>query len=259
MGRLSSRVQRLLRDMSEFVDGKAPTKDEVARIRDRVGSLLLETLRDDRHPLSEQLLRLRERVEFERRGTLYKDMPSRSRSSVRRTAHRHLFMPHPGAGDGEARRYWKLQLLLLTATWSEAIAERLAAMLSLDVADMRLAAKEAAEASVKFWSEPQYVQYLEQAARSLDHPDPSLPFRLNGRLVQPGNGTDFRLSQQQAALLNLLVNKVGQPVTYKELREAGIRYPAKVKCEIAKKFETQLLELPIVSSPGSYLLRESEP
>lgn len=120
------------------------------------------------------------------------------------------------------------------------------------------AADAAAQSSVGFWSPFQYTQFLEQAIGALDSIDPSLSFRLVGRMVQDVSGAKLKLSPQESQFLRLLIERLGKPVKTAELKSVGIVYPAKVKGGIVKKFRIANIELPIQASKDAYLLLESE-
>ena len=263
MGQLSSRVQRL-RDEIRHTVTVPPTQGDIERIQDRVADLLLRALWDERHTVSEQLIVLQGRVELEREGKLYRVSPEPAGEAPGRVEpsnnpHRHLFMPHPGHGDSEGRRYWQLQLLLQSAARSKVHASRLADHLGLSCESIQQAADAGAEFSVKMWSNIQYAQYLEEAIGALDSADPPLPFHLVERTVRGVNGNQFKLSPQEAQFVKMLIEDLGKPVTVTELKRFGIPYPAKVKGGIVKKFRRAEIELPIQSSPGAYLMLEFVP
>jgi hypothetical protein len=261
MPTLTTSVTRLRRDLQKKLERGTLSQRDMGEIWDRVADLLLRALSDAQHPLSEELAKLQERVQLERDGSVYKSLPEppahdegRSLPPPSTDPYRHLFMPHPGIGDPEKRRYWRLQLLLQAAAWSPSHATRLAARLSLSPDSMRRAAEAAAASSVRFWSRDEFARRLHEALADLDYPEPPLPFRLEGRLAHLRDESTVRLSPQQARFLQMLVDRVDLPVEQDEFKKAGIKYPVKLKGELVKKFREAGIELSIIGSPGHYRL-----
>lgn len=257
MGSLTERAERLRIDLLAALDTTL-TQPQINRLRDRVADLLLQAFWDEHHPLSVDLADLEQRVELDRKGTLYRDFDSAA-ITARPNPRRHLFMPHPGAGDPEARRLWRLQLLLQAAAQSAKHRPRLAERLSMSASRLRLAATNAAHASVDMWSEREYGERLAEAVGSLGYSEPSLPFRLEGRILIPRAAKSIRLSAQQAIFLSLLIDRVGCPVSFSKLGQAGISHPKETKSRLDRKLREHGIELPIGSLPNAYLLSAGAP
>lgn len=277
MGELSAKVDRLSKDLRALRDAPATTQFEINRMRDRVADLLLRALSDEQHPLSTGLAELEARVDLEKAGTLYRKRkpraasdenvaadeisPKHEESSVAvpsskvRNPFRHLFMPHPLASDAEARRLWRLQLLLQTAARSPAHSGRLAERLLLSKKSMRQAADEAAQASsVAFWSPGEYLQRLEEAVEALDHADRPISFRLEGREFIHQDGKLIKLSNQEAKFLQMLVEHAGKPVTHTAFNMSGISYPVQVRNRLENRLKGCGIDLRLDVAVKAYTL-----
>lgn len=256
MGELSTKVRRLRDDLLMFEDSHPPTRQELDALRNRVADLLLRALSDKDHPLTNGLLDLERRCELDEAGKLFRGSAMiRKRADRRPDPLRHFFMPHPGVSDPEARRLWRLQLLLQTASRSPLHASRVADRLLISVDSMRRAAEEAAQASsVAMWGRSEYLQRLAQAVALLESPDPPISFRLEGRMFIHNSGKRIRLSPQEASFLRLLVERAGQAVPRRDLTKIGIRYPTQIKNRLLDKLRKAKLELHISSTPGFYTL-----
>ena len=216
---------------------------------------MLGAFEDKQHPLAVGLSDLEERVELEKSGKLYRDAGRLATApSAKADPFRHLFMPHPGVGDPEARRLWRLQLLLQTAARSPAHASRLAEKLLMHPTRLAEAADAAAIVSVARWSPGEYWTRLEEALETVTFPDPPLSFRIEGRAFTDESGRPCRLSPQEEKFLQLLVDHAGQSVTKTEFKEAGIMNPAKVKERLLGRLNKAGVELEIGAATGSYIL-----
>lgn len=172
-------------------------------------------------------------------------------------AERVLFMPQPGISSAQARKFWILQLLLQTSARSAEHTVKLAEHLKLTPAELGTFATDGAKFSVDLWTRRQWLEMLDQAIEMLDYPDPPLPFRLDVRNVVGHNGNSFRLSQQEAVFVQLLIDHLNKDVSYDHFQAAGIKAPVKVKGDIAKKFRSADIEFPVTSNGGAYILGES--
>lgn len=273
---LSTAAGRLYEDLSRVLDEPRPSNAELERIYNRVARLLLRAWSDDAHPLTVQQVELAHRCKLERAGELYREPPPAPDSvptpeqpppppptpatKIGRDPHRHLFMPHPGAGDPTARRLWPLQLLLQTAARAPAHSEALAERLRISVTSMRRAADEAAQgSSIGMWSRRQYIERLMQAVERLKAPEPLVPFRLEGQEFVHMAGARIRLSPQEAVFLQTLVNRAGQAVTRSELHGAGVRDSTQVKNRLVAKLRKHDIELQITAKADVYTLPTSVP
>lgn len=278
MGIHSSRVLRVRHELQAIRRTGSETSAGLRRIQAQVAQLVLRSLSDKFHPIQEelaQLLNFRTIVQSENSeavreqatrvasppdaATLTGNADQRASKKAVRTfrAERVLFMPQPGSSSAAARNFWPLQLLLQTAARSAEHAGKLAEHLKLTPAQLGTLAQEGARFSVDLWSTPQWVNLLDVAIETLDYPDPPLPFQLEGRNVTGRNGNSFRLSRQEAVFVQLLVDHLNTRVSHDELRASGIKAPVKVKGEIAKKFRSANVELPLTSDEGAYILHES--
>lgn len=109
------------------------------------------------------------------------------------------------------------------------------------------------------WSARQYVQFLEQAVATLDAPDPPFPFRLSGKDFVHCDGARVRLGSQVAALLQLLADNAGRPVTLAMLKAVGVGNPPKAKNRLLKRLREAGIELRVAASPGASTLLPSDP
>jgi hypothetical protein len=254
MGKLSTRVIQLREDLRQLLGDPHPAQREMDRVRDNAADLLLRALSDGDHPLVQDLDHLKRRVKLECEG-----VPDRDQAYLNAKSLRHLFMPLPGMSDSEARRLWRLQLLLQTAVRSPTHSSRLADCLALSPELMQEAADEAAKASVALWTRHQYVELLEGAVTALDAPDPPLPFQLKDRLFIHRDGARITLSPMEAKFLQMLVDRAGQPVTFSAFEKAGVRNPTRVKNRLLKRLREAGVELHVAAATRMYTLPTSEP
>jgi len=289
MGVLATRVQRLRTLLQSQLNGSPASAADVAHMRDLIADAVLRALNDEQHPLTADLAALKERVELEKDGKLYRDLmhssqtpatdatdrleqSSKGRAQRKATKldqlhceapkeprkrldpNRHLFMAQPGMFSPEHRRYWRLQLLLQTAVSSHH-ADRVAQLLSLSIATMNHAAAEAARFSTKDWSNLQYADYLLTAIEQLDYPD--APLKLDGRQLRFSGGMTIRLSRKEEAMMRMLIADARTPVTYKAFQEAGIKAPQNTKLQLMRKAAKAGLTLSIASLPQAYVLVEA--
>ncbi len=257
MGKLNLRIERLRQELRQYTQGYLATVVDIQAAIDSVASLVLQSLFDANHPLHEQLVALEARIEAEKVGTLYRPVPIGDQKRERKPKYlrleRHFFMPHPGSSDPEGRMYWKLQLLLHTASRSSRYRAILADRLVISQRILREAADEAAAASINLWSESQFVAHLLDALEVLEFSDRDLPFVLDGRVAKLPIGS-IRLSPQQAKLLLMLVQRLGQRVMFTQFNAAGINYPTDRKEELVARFKEVNIDLSIESRSQSYVL-----
>jgi hypothetical protein len=243
MSEASSKVQRLRMELRRSIDLDRPlTEPQVLRISDRIAEMLLRALGDDDHPLARELAQLSE--------VILPDGPQKVPSE------RVLFLPYMGS-DSRVRRFWPLQLLLLTAAQSPKHAAALAERLLMSPTWMRKTAKEAA--GFLYWSPLQYLGFLERAVQILDVPETVPPIRLEGCRVISFDGIKFRLGRNQCRLLRLLIDHLGAVITHQQIAGAGVCHAKQTKERLVKTFARQGVRLPIETVLKGYRLPENWP
>ena len=253
-----SRVQRLRNELSLKLDTGSLVEQDLLKIRDRVGSLVVNALGDEQHPLTEQLSQLTAEIDRYRaipraldRSTKKPASPSQDAPKLAVMSNAHYFMPHPGISL-PVRRFWPLQLLLHETALSssrEALAERL----HMEPQEIPRHAQQAEKVSTDLWSVHQHGTLLRTALGYLDYPE--APLRLDGKLLVYG-GQRIRLSRQQIAFVQLLMENAGTWVQHEQFHERKIPNPIRISYAINKKAEGHGINLPIHSQAGAYMLTD---
>ncbi|MFW6028439.1 MAG: hypothetical protein ACOC9Q_02835 [bacterium] len=233
------------------------------RLRNRIARHVLAALRDEGHPLTEQVQQLEQLAkqlpepvpdpdaEAGNEGTKNKD--KKGAPAKPRPWPDLLFTPRPGIGVIALRRFWPVQLLL-NETAASGHSTALALLRGLGVEQVKEAFDRVNPHSVEYWSTTQYLDCLIEALNLLSAPVLA-PTELDGRHLRYGE-REVRLSPQEARTFQLLEAHTGQPVAYRTMRdEARVTDPRKVKCNLMKKAEEAGIPLNITAPvPGYYQL-----
>lgn len=251
------RLERLRRELSIQVENGVLTWQDLLRMRETVGRLVIKSLDDDEHPLVTQLQELKAWIDLNRVqspvGPAVADRassPVASPSKTAGTSNAHYFMPHPGISLS-IQQFWPLQLLLHETACSSFF-EALAVRLDIDADAVRQIVEKATALSVSYWSVLEFGSRLRAALALLDHPEP--PLRLDGRKLMYGD-QQVRLSPQQTVFVQLLLENTGKWIDHKRFASRGIRNPAKILQSLKKK--TKAIVHLIHSKSGAYQLVES--
>ena len=250
-----SKVQRLRDELSLKLDDGSLNEQGLARLRERLGNLVIKALDDEVHPLAVQLRELRALIDLHRpkaaagRRRKKRDSPPPTGPMTAIMTDAHFFMPHPGISL-PVKRYWPLQLLLHEAACSS-FREAVAFRLEIDPDKIGYCVKQAEKFSTDYWSWQQYGSFLDKALPHLDAPEP--PLRLAGIMLLYG-GRGIRLSRQQAEFVRLLIERTGQWVTHDQFEARGIHNPAKIFYTLNQKTKAEEISLPIHSKAGAYML-----
>jgi len=254
MNQLLTELQRLQLRLQRI--NRTGAFDQISPdIANTIARILLDALFDDQHPLSIELNDLEDLVHQppEQNPTLENN--SRLRRLDAFVAEQIYFVPQPGNADPSLRKYWPLQLLLSVAASSPENGKNLAEKLLIAPEKMKIAAANGAKASVSMWSKEQYFQCLEQAVATLESDASALPIQLDDRTLKLSTGKSFRLSQQSAKMLSMLIARLGQAVTYSSIMDEGIQHPVQAKKRLLQKCENHGVQLLIDNSPHAYCLR----
>lgn len=262
MNTLSSQVQRIRATLRKEIQSGGPDHSKTQPIINQLVGLVLRALNDDEHPLAQNLVELRIWIDSHR--TVPAGPPGRKVSSRAprnrgfppglELSDKHLFLPDPGNGSPQLRRFWPLQLLLFGVARSSRRAE-LEQYVGLTEQKIVLAANEAFPHSVGLWSNYQFWVYVEQALEFVEYPDPPEPFRLDGQTLHSNReNLQVRLSARRATFLKLLLNSPNTPVPLTSFKTAGISNPKKLKLDLLRQLQNEGVEIIINGTKGAYML-----
>jgi hypothetical protein len=254
-GDLMTQAQRLRNELlQKTVTGTFGEQDRV-KLREKLGSLVINALDDEHHPLAEELEELKAMIDCHR-AKPQTPQPAENSETASIAAPKtavmsdaNLFMPHPGISL-PIRRFWRLQLLLYEAVCSSAGAA-LAGRLNLDMRKIAPHLEAARKASTGYWSIQQYAGLMAEALAFLDYPEP--PLRLDGTMLRH-RGHGIRLSKLQVKFVELLIENRGKWVDRARFAARGISDPVKVLHAVKQKADSNGITLPIDSKAGAYKL-----
>ena len=257
MGQLTSRVDRMRRELRPKLDTATLTHADVGKLQPQMAECLLRALGDEGHPLRQIFVELTQMIDAHRAPAQPKEKSPDAPGDEQITmSDRQFFMPQPGNCHAQIRRFWPLQLLLhIVAGYSNRQGE-LAQHLAISTPRLKQALAEARGCSIETWSLSQFGEYLDQALQRLDYPDPPVCVRVEGRVLIQGSD-QVRLSQQQVRFVNLLTQRCGQWVEYADFHKVGVLHPENIKNKLLMKLKKKGVVLPIDSRPGGYRLPEA--
>lgn len=243
----ASKLQRISTELRKLTPLHRYRAEQWQPLIKQISELLIEALRDDEHPLAQDLAELQALKIVPPPG----HDPKRFAKTYNQD--RRFFTPIPGSFSADQRRFWPLQLLLFTAATSSH-RPHLVTPLSLSEDSIKAALTQAAVASVDLWGASQHARYLLEAVEYLKAPEPELELSADGRTLTYGSAR-AKLSPQDGRFVRLLLKYRPEPVPPGELIKAGIVHRAQTKKRLEKRTAGQGITLTFAFVAGSYALQ----